>query len=102
MLTIRTAQSGLAFGYFPTYLLGAITAAQLYHYCQQDIPDIEDKIEAGDFAPIKSWLTSKVHRHGRRYPSLDAMLEDQLGEKLTPTYFIDYLTNKYTDLYKLD
>mmetsp|Transcript_4026 Transcript_4026/g.9910 ORF Transcript_4026/g.9910 Transcript_4026/m.9910 type:complete len:574 (-) Transcript_4026:125-1846(-) len=94
--------SGLAFGYFPTYLIGAITAAQLYHYCEKDIPDLETKIESGDFGPIKEWLTSKVHKHGRRYPSLDAMLEDQLGEQLNPTYFIDYLTTKYEDLYQLD
>jgi carboxypeptidase Taq len=83
-------------------LIGAMTAAQLYHYCQQDIPDLEQKIETGDFTPIKPWLTSKVHKHGRRYPSLDAMLEDQLGEPLNPTYFIEYLTNKYTDLYQLE
>lgn len=91
--------SGLAFGYFPTYLIGAIAAAQLYHCCQQDIPGLEDKIEAGNFAPIKEWLTAKVHQHGRRYSSLDAMLEDQLGELLNPKYFIDYLTTKY--LYQL-
>jgi carboxypeptidase Taq len=93
--------SGLAIGYFPTYLIGAIAAAQLYYYCEQQIPDLEGKIESGDFAPIKGWLKNKVHRHGRRYPSLDAMFEDQLGEPLNPTYFITYLTNKYTDLYKL-
>ena len=93
--------SALAFGYFPTYLLGAITAAQLYHHCSQDIPDIESKIENGDFGPIKEWLNEKIHRHGRRYTSLDEMLEDQVGEPLNPTYFIDYLTTKYTELYQL-
>ena len=55
----------------------------------------------GDFAPIKAWLTDKVHRHGQRYQSLDALLEDQLGEKLNPKYFVDYLTQKYTELYEL-
>jgi carboxypeptidase Taq len=92
--------SGLAIGYFPTYLLGSATAAQLAHYCKLDIPDFDAKIEKGEFAEIKQWLTDKVHRHGRRYPSLDALLEDQLGEKLNPKYFIDYLTEKYTELYK--
>jgi carboxypeptidase Taq len=93
--------SALAFGYFPTYLIGAIAAAQLFHYCQEDIPDIDSKIEAGDFQPIKDWLKVKVHQHGRRYESLDSMLEDQLGEPLNPKYFIEYLTTKYTDLYQL-
>lgn len=92
--------SGLAIGYFPTYLLGAATAAQLAHYCQKDIENFDGKIESGDFAPIKSWLTEKVHRHGRRYRSLDDLLQDQLGEPLNPVYLIDYLTEKYTELYK--
>ncbi|KAL3920684.1 MAG: hypothetical protein SGILL_003133 [Bacillariaceae sp.] len=55
--------SGLAFGYFPTYLLGAIAAAQLYHYCERDIPELEMNIEAGDFTAIKEWLRVKVHQH---------------------------------------
>jgi carboxypeptidase Taq len=93
--------SALAFGYFPTYLLGAIAAAQLYHHCSQDVPDMESKIETGDFGPIKEWLKEKIHRHGRRYTSLDEMLEEQVGEPLNPTYFIDYLTTKYTELYEL-
>ncbi len=93
--------SALAFGYFPTYLIGAICAAQLFEYCSKDIPDIEEKIESGDFEPIKEWLSTKIHKHGRRYESLDSMLEDQLGEALNPKYFIDYLTTKYTELYKL-
>lgn len=93
--------SGLAFGYFPTYLIGAIAAAQMYRHCAVDIPDIEAKIEEGDFAPIKDWLREKVHRHGRRYESLDAMLEAQLGEALNPKYFIDYLTTKYSELYQI-
>ena len=49
--------SALAFGYFPTYLIGAIASAQLYHYCQQDITDIEQLMEKGEFGPIKNWLT---------------------------------------------
>jgi carboxypeptidase Taq len=94
--------SALAFGYFPTYLIGAIAAAQLFHYCARDIPDVDAKIESGDFGPIKEWLGTKVHRHGKRYDSLDGMLEAQLGEALNPKYFIEYLTAKYTDLYQLD
>ena len=92
--------SGLAIGYFPTYLLGAATAAQLAHYCEKEVEDYEGKIEAGDFATIKAWLTDKIHRHGRRYPSMDALLKDQLGEPLNPKYLIDYLTSKYTELYQ--
>jgi len=91
--------SMLAFGYFPTYLLGAACAAQLAHYCHIDIPDMDEKITKGEFSEIKDWLTKKVHKHGSRYDSLDELLEDQVGEALNPEYFIQYLTDKYTDLY---
>ena len=92
--------ASLAIGYFPTYLLGSATAAQLVHYCKKDIPDFDSKVEQGEFTEIKAWLTNKVHKHGRRYDGLDALLEEQVGEKLNPKYFIDYLTKKYTDLYQ--
>ena len=92
--------ASLAFGYFPTYLIGSATAAQLAHYCRQDL-QMDELIEKGEFAEIKQWLTDKIHRHGKRYESLDALLEDQLGEKLNPKYFIQYLQDKYTALYKL-
>lgn len=93
-----------AFGYFPTYLIGAATAAQLAHYCQRDIGEqaFSDQVRAGKFDEIRAWMTDKVHRHGSRYKSLDEHLQAQLGEPLNPKYFIDYLTNKYTDLYRCE
>jgi carboxypeptidase Taq len=92
--------SAFAIGYFPTYLLGSSMAAQLAHYCQKDIPDMYEKIERGEFAEIKAWLTNKVHKHGKRYKSLDDLLEAQVGEKLNAKYFIEYLNTKYSELYK--
>lgn len=94
--------SALAFGYFPTYLIGAMAAAQLSYYCHQDIDDMDTYIGNGNFEPIRVWLTNKVHQHGKRYSSLDELFLDQLGEQLNPKYLIDYLTEKYTDLYQLD
>jgi carboxypeptidase Taq len=93
--------SAMAIGYFPTYLLGSATAAQLAHFCKQDLPNFDELVSTGEFAPIKAWLTDKVHRHGRRYRSLDDLLEAQVGEKLNPAYFIEYLTSKYSAIYKL-
>jgi len=93
--------SVMAIGYFPTYLLGSMTAAQLAHYCAMDIPNMEQLIEQGEFTPLREWLTDKIHRHGKRYESLDHMLQAQLGEPLNPQYFIDYVTQKYSDLYQL-
>jgi len=93
--------SMMAYGYFPTYLLGAATAAQLAYYCRRDVPEMDALIAKGEFGPIKAWLTENVHRHGKWYKSLDEHLEAQFGEKLNPKYFIEYLTDKYTDLYQV-
>jgi len=92
--------SGLAIGYFPTYLLGAICAAQLSHYIRLDL-DVDSLVKEGDSAPIHAWLNDKVWRHGSAYESMDALLEAQLGERLNEKYFIEYLKSKYSDLYKL-
>lgn len=93
--------SCLAIGYFPTYLIGAMMAAQLSHYCHQDIPGMDKMIEEGDFNEIREWLKRKVHMHGKRYKSLDDLLLAEVGEKLNTKYFLDYLTVKYSDLYKI-
>jgi carboxypeptidase Taq len=91
--------SAFAIGYFATYLLGSSTAAQLAHYCEKDIPDLYERIEQGEFVMLRAWLNDKVHKHGKRYMSLDDLLEAQVGEKLNPKYFLDYLEAKYSKLY---
>ena len=65
-------------------------------------PHMDTLVEQGQFQEIREWLTRKVHVHGKRYPSLDALLEAQLGERLNPNYFLEYLTRKYTQLYNLE
>jgi len=94
--------SGLAIGYFPTYLLGAIMAAQLEHHMRLQMPDLDAKIEAGDFAPIRHWLNEKVHAQGSVPKSMDELLVRAVGEPLKTEYFLKYLKDKYTDLYHLD
>lgn len=94
--------SCLAIGYFPTYLLGSMMAAQLSHYCKKDIPDMDRMIEKGEFDEIRKWLTKKVHVHGRRYKSLDDLLLAEVGEPLNSKYFVHYLTEKYSDLYQVE
>ena len=93
--------SGLAIGYFPSYLLGAMMAAQLWHHCRIAIPDVDDKIANGEFSPILSWLREKVHDQGVMHPSIDALLENAVGEPLKPEYFVSYLEDKFGALYKL-
>ncbi len=93
--------SGGAFGYFPSYTLGAIYACQFYGTMISDLPDTENNIEKGNFAPIKSWLNEKIHSQGRLYTP-QQLLQRVTGEALNPNYFIEYLKNKYRAVYRLN
>jgi len=93
--------SGGAIGYFPTYTLGAIAAVQWYNAVQRAIPDLEEKMAQGNYEEIKSWLNENVHKVGSLYPSLDELLETGTGEPLNVKYFIQYLTEKYSELYNI-
>ncbi|MFP8890548.1 carboxypeptidase M32 [Natrialbaceae archaeon A-CW2] len=85
---------------FQNYTLGSVLAAQLDAAMRDEINEIDEKIANGDFSEIHDWLTSNVHRHGRFYPTDDLIVE-ATGEELTADYFIEYVTQKYSDLYDL-
>ena len=86
-----------SFGYFPTYSLGSVLAAQLDHHVRQDL-DVDGLVREGEFDPIREWLGEHIHRHGRRYTTPD-LIEAATGEAFTAEYFLDYATGKFGDLY---
>ncbi|WP_336325494.1 carboxypeptidase M32 [Halovenus sp. HT40] len=86
------------FGYFPTYSLGSLLAAQLDATVREEFDDLDAKIEAGEFEPIADWLTEEIHQHGCRYTTPE-LIERATGESLTAEYFLDYAGEKYGDLY---
>ena len=88
------------FGYFPTYSLGSVLATQLFAAAERDLGPLDDRIEAGEFDPLADWLTEHVHRHGSRFTTPD-LIEAATGEALTADYFLDYVHEKYGDLYGL-
>lgn len=90
--------AGGDFGYFPSYALGYMYAAQLKQKMLEDLPEFDALLERGEFHPIKQWLTEKVHIHGKRKKPLD-IIKDATGEELNVRYLIDYLSNKYSNLY---
>ncbi len=90
-----------AFGYFPTYSLGSVLAAQLYVALAADVPDVEDSIADGEFDPIHDWLTTEIHQHGQRYRT-DELVERATGEPFTADAFLDYATRKFGDLYGVE
>ncbi|TVP84312.1 MAG: carboxypeptidase M32 [Alkalicoccus sp.] len=91
---------GGAFGYFPSYALGYVYAAQLKHAMIQDLPDFDELLEEGRLAPVKDWLTENVHKHGKAKKPLD-IIQKATGENVNADYLIQYLTDKYSDVYKL-
>ncbi|MEK6685080.1 MAG: carboxypeptidase M32, partial [Pseudomonadota bacterium] len=92
--------SGGAFGYFPSYTLGAMYACQFYKTLLNEQPGIERNISEGHFAPIKNWLNEKIHSQGRLYTPQE-LVQRVTGEPLNPDHFINHLKHKYSEIYDL-
>ncbi|MGM0873930.1 MAG: carboxypeptidase M32 [Bacillota bacterium] len=92
--------AGGSFGYFPSYALGYMYAAQFKHAMLKDLPDFNDLIETGQFEKIKGWLTENIHQYGKTKQPLE-ILQDVTGEGLNAQYLIDYLDEKYRSIYHL-
>jgi carboxypeptidase Taq len=80
-----------AFGYFPSYALGNLYAAQLMDAFRASHPGFEDDVRAGDFSRLLAWLRHHVHRHGRRL-SAEEIVERATGRPLDPEPFFRRLT----------
>ena len=83
-----------SFGYFPTYTLGAMTAAQLYAGATRDLGELDEVIEKGEFALILQWLREKVHSRGSLL-STEELLVEATGSELDGTYFKEHLRRRY-------
>jgi carboxypeptidase Taq len=82
------------FAYFPTYTLGAMTAAQLFAAAVEQVPAIRPGIRAGDFTPLLGWLRTHVHSQGSRYSS-DELLTRATGKPLDVSVFRAHLEARY-------
>lgn len=83
-----------AWGYFPTYTLGAVGAAQLYDAAKQAISGLHDAIKSGNFASLIAWLRKHVHSWGALY-TLDDLLVRITGNPLDPRIFLKHLESRY-------
>jgi carboxypeptidase Taq len=83
-----------SYGYFPTYTLGAVAAAQLYAQARRDVPEIPSAIARGEFRPLLAWLRAKVHGQGSRY-TYDALLRQATGRPLALDDFLAHLQTRY-------
>jgi carboxypeptidase Taq len=84
------------FGYFPTYALGNLMAAQLWDTVRAELPEIDAQLERGEFGPLQEWLRERVHAHGRKFPSPE-LLARVTGQELAVEPFLRYLREKLTD-----
>lgn len=87
-------------GYFPTYTLGNLMAAQLYERAERDLGDPGRAFARGDFRPLLEWLREQVYRHGGRYPA-GRLIERVTGAKLNQRPLLEALRRKYVPLYGL-
>jgi carboxypeptidase Taq len=86
------------FGYFPTYTLGNLFAAQLYERACHELGDLHEPFAKGEFAVLLDWLRSKVYRQGHRYPA-SVLIEKITGTPPRPEGLIRSLRQKYCQLY---
>ncbi|MFB6246169.1 MAG: carboxypeptidase M32 [Candidatus Pacearchaeota archaeon] len=89
-----------AFGYFPTYALGSVYAAQIYNKIKEEVPEFEEDIKNGNYSMVREWLKENVHQKGRKYLA-DEIISQVCGSGLNPQEFLKYLEDKYSEFYSI-
>jgi len=81
-------------GYFSTYLLGSVMSVQIWEKAAEDLDDLDDQLERGEFAPLREWLGEHVHALGRKYPPQET-LRRATGSTIDAKPYLAYLKRKY-------
>jgi carboxypeptidase Taq len=87
-----------AFGYFPSYCIGNMMAAQLWYRALSLRPQLEEEFARGDFTWLLGWLRETIHAQGKRLDTL-GLVRHATGEDLSPKYLLRYLRERYGALY---
>jgi carboxypeptidase Taq len=95
---IHWSMGGL--GYFPTYTLGNLYAAQFMVTARRDLPGLDDDFRRGQFGRLKTWLNERIHRQGQRFRPRE-LARHVTGQELSHAPLLDYLRGKYAPLYGL-
>jgi carboxypeptidase Taq len=88
--------SGGSIGYFSTYLIGTVASVQIWEAAGRDLPDLEEQVGRGEFAPLRDWLGEHVHELGRKY-SPQETLRHATGSTIQAQPYLDYLRRTYAD-----
>lgn len=91
--------SGGMIGYFPTYSLGNIYAAQFYEAAERDLGDLQAMFRKGEFRPLLEWLREKIHRQGKRYTAKE-LVERVTGRPPSAEPLLNYFQRKFGELYQ--
>jgi carboxypeptidase Taq len=86
--------SGGSIGYFSTYLIGTVASVQIWEAARRDLPELEEQIGRGEFAPLREWLGEHVHALGRKF-SPQETLRRATGSSLSAQPYLDYLRGTY-------
>ncbi|WHY88339.1 carboxypeptidase M32 [Neobacillus novalis] len=87
-------------GYFPSYSLGNLYAAQILRTIQKDLPEFYHLIENGRFDLLQEWLKENIHQYGKLYTPNELIVK-VTGEELNADYLVEYLEQKYCEVYGL-
>jgi carboxypeptidase Taq len=89
-----------SFGYFPTYALGNVIAAQLWALARTEIPGLDERLAAGDLDALRALMAERVYRHGGKLEPAE-LIESVVGGPLDPAALLGYLRAKFGELYGL-
>ncbi len=91
--------AGGLIGYFPSYALGSAYGAQIMASMRGDLP-VDALLEAGDLAPINQWLEQRIWQYGKELAPAQ-LLQSACGADFDPSFYVKYLTDKYSEIYDL-
>ena len=86
------------FGYFPTYALGNMIAAQLWEQAHAELAGLESQLSAGELTALREWLRARVHRHGAKFTAAQ-LLARVVGAPISVLPFVEYLERKLGEIY---
>jgi carboxypeptidase Taq len=86
--------SGGSIGYFSTYLIGTVASVQIWEAVRRDVPDLEERVGRGEFAPLREWLGEHVHALGRKFTPQET-IRRATGSPLSAQPYLDYLRGTY-------
>lgn len=87
-----------AFGYFPTYTLGNLVAAQLWERARADLGDLDTLLARGELVPLREWLRERIHRHGSRWPAPE-LVEQATGRPVAVEPFLAHVRGLLREVY---